>query len=430
MAKKTQTSEQRYPKPRDEGEADMPPADRPDQIEVDHSEQAEEIDIFAKDEGGRPVVAQDGDADLDRDTDEPAERIESREKRRRVDDEGDALPRQREANADEDRGLKSDRKAEKHSKDVQRRINREIALRKRSDARLAEERARAQQLEQRLAKLERTQVDEQGQHSLRELDAKIRELVGKVAAAEEANDTALRVKLQAELADLQGQKVLMQAKIDRQREQPPARAVEPARKAEEEVPPPSGRSQDWMHQNRRWWKTERWKDARQDAITHDTTILQEIEDGELEFEAYSDEHFEELSRRLKADYPELPVRNLDGENFEEPPSDDDLPEDRRESMRRNDDGGDEQRRSPVRGSNGRVSSNGRAPMGGMGAREGRRERSEIELARHGKVQLSDEDFREMRVFKLDPNNPEHKKYFARERARTLLQQGNAGVQRR
>lgn len=99
-------------------------------------------------------------------------------------------------------------------------------------------------------------------------------------------------------------------------------------------------------------------------------------------------------------------------------------------MRRNDDGGDEQRRSPVRGSNGRVSSNGRAPMGGMGAREGRRERSEIELARHGKVQLSDEDFREMRVFKLDPNNPEHKKYFARERARTLLQQGNAGVQRR
>ena len=59
--------------------------------------------------------------------------------------------------------------------------------------------------------------------------------------------------------------------------------------------------------------------------------------------------------------------------------------------------------------------------GDSGARDLERQRaSELEMARQGKVVLTAEDFKEMRIFKLDPNNPEHKKRFAQERARTLL----------
>lgn len=421
MAKRSRAAKQAIEN-QDRGD-DFAPPDRPDQISTGESS-AEEIDIFAKDDQRSAADPGAGDDDHDippvREDDEPAPPVESRDKRER---DADERPLQR-AERSERRGSRDDDDDDGYSRRVKRRINREYALRVRAETRLKEERTARQQLEQRLARLERKQIDEQGQASLREIDAKIKEVSAKLAAAKEENDTAREVELQIELGELQGRKVRLEAKLEREREQR-ENATNDNDRGDDLDGPTRGRSADWVRAQRRWWSTTRWRDARTDAIAHDTTILQEIDDGELDFEPYSDEHFEELSHRLKADYPDLEIRTLDGDIFE--PFDDDDDDYRGERMgnRRDDDRDDERRASSRRGNNRR-----RAPMGGLGGREGRRERSEVEMARRGKVTLTEEDFATMRIFKLDPSNPEHKKYYARERARTLLRSANNGATRR
>lgn len=393
------------------GEGFTPP-DRPDQI-LTGGEGAEEIDIFAKDDN-REKDRDPPPASID---DERAPAVESRETH-------DTDPDERPIKRREPRASRRESDDDTYSKAVRRRINREYALRVRAETRLEQERTARQQLEQRLAQLERMQHDAQEQASLRDIEAKIKEVAAKLAEAKESNDTAREVELQVELADLQGKKSALQAKLEHARQE---RAQAPDAGAREETDhdrPTRGRSAEWVRAQRRWWNTARWKDARADAITHDTTILQEIDDGELDFEPYSDEHFEELSRRLKADYPDLEIRTLDGDLFEDvDPDDDDDYRSERMRKRRDDDLDDVYDRQ--RGADRR-----RAPMGGLGGREGRRERNEVEMARRGKVTLTEDDFATMRVFKLDPNNPEHKKYFARERARTLLREANNGATRR
>lgn len=407
---------------RDEG---APPLDRPDQVAIDANDQPEEISIFEgagedpPEKGTRQEPPDDPEEGL-------APRVEPRDRRTRDAYEGSVLSSRSEDERRDRRGRDED---EEYSKKVQRRINREIALRKRTEARLAEERTARQQLEQRIQKLERQQTEEQSEASIRELEAKIRETAAKLAKAREDNDTAAAVALEVELSDLQGKKVLAEANRQaalaaRSTERTPA---SPSARDDErggDDPPNRGRSAEWIRAQRRWWNTSRWAGAKEDAIQHDTTILQEIDEGELDFEPYSEEHFAELARRLKHDYPDLEVRTLDGEVFEEY-TDDDLDEDvrneRRDHMSRGDEYDEERRTArPAR----------RAPMGGMGGRDGRRERNAVEMARRGKVLLTEDDYATMRIFKLDPNNPEHKKAFAKERARTLLRQANNGAARR
>jgi len=441
MAKKAAAAK-RFPKEHDDdGQSDtFAPPDRPDQVDIGSDSRPEEIDIFGASAAKDPDDARDAEEILDEDEDRA---IAARDTRQRT-DEGTALSSNHHEDGDDARVTRKARGRNgreddtDYSKRVQRRVNREIALRKRSDARLAEERAARQQLEQRLAKVERAQVDEQGDASLKEIDAKLREIATKLAEAKEANDTKREVELQIELGELQGQKIVLQERLQAEKIVR-ARAADTdtsaSRRADEEVRhEPKGRSSEWIRAQRRWWNTSRWASAHDDAIEHDKTILAEIEDGELECEPYSDEHLEELSRRLKADYPDLEVRTTDGERFEETDPDDrdgdddeTVGDDRRERMgnQRHDDDADDQRtaRRPKAKSN-------RPPMGGLGGREGRRERSDVEMARKGKVTLSEQDFQTMRTFKLDPNNPEHKKYFAKERARTILRAANNGATRR
>lgn len=429
MAKRSRAAKQASESNERNGE--FAPPDRPDQI-LTGGEQAEEIDIFAKDDQRSAADPGAGDDDHDippvREDDEPAPPVESRDKRER---DADERPLQR-AERSERRGSRDD-DDDGYSRRVKRRINREYALRVRAETRLKEERTARQQLEQRLARLERKQIDEQGQASLRDLDAKIKDVAAKLAAAKEANETAREVELQVELAELQGQKTSLAAKLERERierENATNAKQTDADTDPDDDRPTRKRSAEWIRAQRRWWNTSRWKDARTDAIAHDTTILEEIEEGELDFEPYSDEHLAELSRRLKADYPDLEIRTIEGDVFEErDPDDDDDDDYRSERMRnrRDDDLDDEDDRRPSRQ---RANGRRRAPMGGLGGREGRRERNEIEMARRGKVILTEDDFAEMRIFKLDPNNAEHKKYFARERARTLLREANNGATRR
>jgi hypothetical protein len=74
----------------------------------------------------------------------------------------------------------------------------------------------------------------------------------------------------------------------------------------------------------------------------------------------------------------------------------------------------------------KASGNGaRPPQGGQGGREGRRgAMSDLELARQGKARLTEADYAQMRVFKLDPNDPKVRTQFAKERVRTILTEAN------
>lgn len=384
-------------------EGNFVPPDRPDQIAIG-DEEPEEVNIFEAARDDEPPAGNDEPNDV-------------RARRSRENHEGTVLDRQP---GQRERATRDD--DDQYSKKVRRRINREYALRQRAEARLAEERAARRELEQRLAKLERSQSEEKTLGSIREIEAKIKEVAAKLAKAKEDNDTAAEVALDVELGDLQGQKVLLESQRQAQQQARQSQqddAPTHARDDDEPAMPNRARSAEWMRAQRRWWNTARWRDARQDAVAHDETILAEINDGDLDFEPYSDEHFEELARRLKTDYPELEVRTIDGEVFEDFTEEDrgEARHDRRSQMREYDDD-DEAPRS-------RAATNGRrAPMGGLGGRDGRRERSAVEMARRGKVELTQEDFAVMRTFKLDPNNPDHKKAFARERARTLLRTSN------
>jgi len=425
----------RFPKQQgDDGDTiDHAPPDRPDQIRIGDAD-PEEIS-FLDDEGDKSDSdAQQQHADREPDEDRAPE-VEPREERRRSEDDT-ALPESRDRDDDNRRRRAKGERDGEYSRDVRKRINREIALRKRTEARLTEERTARQQLEQRLTKLERVQVDEQGQASLREVDEKLRQAATELAEAKEAGDTKKEVELQIKIGELQAQKVQLQTRLDRERQerQDALRQTEERAGDDRAVAAPNkGRGTEWIRAQRRWWNTARWSGAHTDAITHDTTILAEIEDGELDFEPYSDEHLEELSRRLKTDYPDLEIRTLDGDVFESAGDEDyddmDDHHDRRERMRGRDDDDEDLDQARSRGRNGNDRRR-RAPMGGLGGRDGRRERSDVELARRGKITLSKDDFETMRVFKLDPSDPEHKKYFAKERARTLLRQANSGDSRR
>lgn len=378
------------------GAAEMPEEKREDAPEggedvtfSDVPTEPEEVNIFdagARDAGDEPSI--------------------TREPHKEPTNDGSVLERKRERDTDE------------YSKSVQRRINREIALRKRTEARLQQERVARQQLEERLAKIERMTKEEQTEASIREIEAQIREVAAQLAKAKEEGDTTKEVELQIRLDELQGKKVLLESQkiVMQGRPEPSPSGTQSTAEGGVLGSPNRERVSDWVKSQRGWWNTARWRDARQDAMVHDENIIQEIEEGSLDFEPYSDEHFEELNRRLKRDYPELELRTLDGKVFELEDGDDDYGgDDRRRHMSRDDDDDDfaPRPRTPAR----------RAPMGGFGDRDGRRERNPIELARRGKVELTPEDFETMRRFKLDPNNPEHKKYFARERARTLLSEG-------
>jgi len=430
-------TEKRHPKPRDDGRGDVfAPGDRPDQVQIDAGDTPEDVDISFQErepEDRRTEDRDEREPAPDTDDDADPEPVQPREQRTR-DEEGNDAPLRSEGEEDEGQHARVQKRSRsnghddeegEYSRRVQRRINREVALRKRTETQLADERAARQKLEQRISKIERTQFDEQGEASLKEIDTRMRQLAAELAKAKEDNNTAREVDLQIQLGDLQGEKVRLQARLDtdradrtrRAQEETDAGAADPAR----ERAATRGQSADWIRANRRWWNTARWKDARDDAITHDSTILEEINDGELEFEPYSDEHMEELSRRLKEDYPELELRNVDGSAFEDASGEgDEEGDERRDRMSKRDDHDSDDRGD-------RRSPSARAPMGGLGGREGRRERNTVDMARRGKVHLEDRDFQTMRIFKMDPKNPDHKKYFARERARTILGAANRGT---
>lgn len=326
----------------------------------------------------------------------------------------------------------------RHSRKVRARIqreranlNRERQLRQQAEATVAEERTARQALADRLERVERAQTEVAGNADVKSLETQIAALLPQITAATEAGETAKALDLQIKLGDLQGDlKVL---KYDLRKRQEAATAAAEANRGRRSQQAETGAdpraidpvakqtSSEFIAANKHWWNRSRYKDARQDAIDIDKEVLAELEAGDLDFERYSDEHFEELAHRLHKTYPDIEVCDLEGEpyNFGDEEDEDDMTDDRETRGR------DRDRRDTRRDTNRRDARDdrGRAPVGrgpgGIG-RGGRRTPSAAELARQGKVTLEQGDFNTMRTFGLDPNNAEHKKYFAKERQRSIL----------
>lgn len=324
---------------------------------------------------------------------------------------------------------------ERHSDRVRKRIrrernllNRERQLREQTNKQLQDERVARQAVEARLSAVERKQGEIASNGGVKELESKIASLKAQLGVAIEAGDTAKHLDLTIQLGDAQSDLKLLRFKL----ENPPAQARATEREAADDT---SGQPNaltaeelaaagDWQESNKHWFRRSKWKEAREAAIEIDREILRDVRAGNADFDLYSDEHLEELSRRLREEFPDLPVVDAAGEDYEFEEDDverDDGRGDRRNGGRQMNGRGERVERD--RGGN--RGSGARPGQGGIGT-GGRRQPSQADLARQGKVQLDQADFNQMRTFGMDPNNADHKKAFAKERMRTILTEERGG----
>jgi hypothetical protein len=288
-------------------------------------------------------------------------------------------------------------------------VNRERELRQQTQRELAEERAARQAQDERIARLERAQTTVAGNANVKELEAKVEALKPQLAAALEAGETARVLELQEKLTDLKAELRVLKYDLEQKAKQADTQGGQRQQATgKTEVidnPEVAELATQFWRNNRHWANRSANKAAKDDAITIDREILADIKAGEVDFEPYSDEHFEELAKRLHETYPDLEIQDLDGQPYEF--TDEDDMNDRQGSR---DNRGSNRQRGPARGV---------APLGRRGD-NGRRGPTAVDLARQGKVQLDQSDFETMRRFKMDPNNATDKKYFAKEKMRSIL----------
>lgn len=301
--------------------------------------------------------------------------------------------------------------------------NRERTLREQTQAQLAEERTARIAQDERLARIERAQSDIAGNADVKSLETQIQTLLPQITAATEAGETAKALTLTVKLGELQGDLKLLKYDLKKKQEHAEAeraraattRAAAPVVAENAGHPDPAAResAERFKTANRHWWNRNANQAIREDTVTIDAEVLADIDSGELDFDRYSAEHWDEVAKRLHKTYPDLEIQDLEGVAYEFDDEGNDMDRDDRNDDRRN-------------GANGRQSGNRRqtnqrstAPVSRMG-NSGRRAPSELQLAQQGKVTLTDQDRAEMRVFKMDPNNATDKKYFAKEKLRSIL----------
>jgi hypothetical protein len=390
-------------------------------------EQVEEtIDVFStdkSDKGGeeqrQAVERQEPAREPARDNDRQEERADSRDQ----DDERDAR--------DRDPPRRRDESDDDYSRRVRGRINRERALRLKETRKVDDLTIANQELRDRLSRVERRQKAEditgEAAKKISEINAKIETTKTKLAAAIEAGDTAKQLEINIELAELVADKKIYERRSEYQAQQV-REAAEAGEGGQDQGDPDQARIDravsKWRTQNRNWFNLRRFSDVRADAVELDKELRQEVSAGRLDMQEYSDEYFAELSARLKDLYPDLDVRGLDGDRIEA--ESEDLDRDARNSrdddrdLERGRGRGDRDRDD--RGS--RRPAPRRHPSGNMGSGDRRRGPNDArQLAEQGRVRLSNADYAQMRQYGLDPNDPEQKKEFAKERMRTIMTQG-------
>jgi hypothetical protein len=398
--------------------------------------QVEEIDVFGTDNKDKGAGGGEGAAlepeqrqvatDAERDPPAPARGEDTRQDTRNDDDRDD---RDRER----DPPRRRDESDDDYSRRVRGRINRERALRLRSDRRADDLTIANNELRDRVLRLERSnkaaEISGDGAKKLDELKKKIEECTSRLAAAKEGGDTAKELQVQIELTDLLAEKKIIEKRTEflANEARTAAAAGEGGGPADEEQDPEKKRiarmTGKWQRENRNWWNLRRFSDVRTDAVELDKELRAEVTSGRLDMEEYSDEYFAELSARLKDLYPDLDVRDLDGERVDAESGDLD-----RDARNRDDDRdlerGRGRDRDAGRDRDSRRPAPRRHPAGNMGAGDRRRGNSDARtLAEQGRVRLSPADHAQMREYGLDPNNPKDKKAFAKERMRTILSEG-------
>jgi hypothetical protein len=323
---------------------------------------------------------------------------------------------------DEGRPVRRGRGDPEDSKRVQRRVERERALRRTSEERVTNLTRENKEIKDRLARIERASDTGESEKTLKGLTDKLAALQKKLETAIEDGKTVDQANLQMEIGDALAEKKLLERDIAT------AKARKDEKPEEREVTPTADRPplvDDFMRANRRWWNLPSAEKLKNAAIEIDKQIKQEIKDGDADYEEYSEGHMDELTVRLAEEAERLDlgieVRDINGDVYEpdedeEEGSDDDEKDDATADRR--------SRETNVRG---KGKERG-APQGGMGGREGRRgAQSDLELARQGRARLTADDYETMRVYGLNPNDEDHRKRFAKERVRTILTEaGKAG----
>jgi hypothetical protein len=353
-------------------------------------------------------------------------------------------PERQERTASEDDGGNYGANVRKRLRRERNLLNRERELRLQTDKKLKDERTARLELEQRLGQVERRQNEVATNGDVKSLETKISSLRTQLLAAIEAGESTKQLDLQIQLGDAQADLKVLKYKLEQQHASAEAdgrrRQEQSERAASDDTdtgtaltPDELAAAADWQKANRHWFRRPSMADAKKDAIAIDLEILQDIRAGDLDMDLYSEEHFEELARRLVEAHPDLQVVDPDGNAYSfDNDEDDDMRDERNGGRRDTRDDGRGDRRNGGRQTNTRGErlqgrgTGGRSPQGGIG-QGGRRQPNEAELARQGKVSLNGEDFNTMRTFGMDPHNAEHKKAFAKERRRSILTDANRGT---
>lgn len=372
-------------------------------------ESVEEVDVNA------PARTDDARSDAEKD-EEKRQKREREEIRQRAEETGGEVdpPEQEEAEDDDRRG--------RRARVTQRRDNRRREAQRASDQKVSNLTTELNKTRERLAKLERAGSENEIALSISQLEAKLESLKKELAAAIEAGDTTKQLDLTVKMGEVQGDLALARRDLQAAKNRPQQQQQEAEEREEEREQGTPELVEDFVRANRRWWNLPSAKPLKDAAIEIDKIIKQEIADGDLDFDEYSPEHMDELVARLaeekeKLGFNDVVLRDFEGEEFVL--DDDDTEQEPRGDRRSSTAATGRDKGRDVKGKD--RGNSRRAPQGGMGGREGRRgPQSDLELARQGKARLTEEDYAQIRVFKLDPNDPEVRKRFAKERVRTIL----------
>ena len=280
---------------------------------------------------------------------------------------------------DEGDGASTVSEDDAYSKKVKARIDREARQKRKERQRADSERERAEYWESQAKELAKNQYEMDKRNLTRNIeqaDSALTQTEADLERAIEDGDTKGQVRLTKQLSDLKADKVLAESRLDNLSSdgnvQPFDGKISPEGKKATQ-----SKSDKWMDDRSDWYRRAGFERATRLANRLDKEVY---DDG---YRPDTDEYFAELDKRLKAKMPEL-YEDLDAGADDV----DDTENDGKDTRK----GG-----KPVV-----------APVGGNETRH--------QSSRGSKVELTPEDFATMRMFRLDTNDPEVLKEFARNKA--------------
>jgi hypothetical protein len=285
--------------------------------------------------------------------------------------------------------LEDDEPAPTGRKDFDKRLKREMRakIRERAEkAAFAEENERLRQENEQLRARAPTREEPP---NTADIDAKMTTATSALEKALEDGNSKEAARLQAELADLGGQKHVRLAKPARREEPAPRQTPAPVQR---KGPTPTGRA--FVEANDAWWSDPEQAAVKSAVIAIDQRLINQGSDPA------SEAHYQRIAKKAKEMGLKVKIRQPfdDGDDMgNDTEVDLDAPTERRRQS---------------------------APQGGNGTGRGR-VNTEVRDARAGKIILTDKDKETMRIFKLDPTNPQHLRAFAKSRQERVLQEAQS-----